>query len=589
MSQQHEEEKPPRSAPVSVSALVESMDRLFAGGEYTLGENMEVGMTAAGVGDPRVAFFYKLVRGIPDTEFGKLFASVAACPAMVEDLFVLAFQTRDVRGGKGEKALFLRFVHELYALDADLTIAVLPLVPEYGSWLDIVKIAEIRPEQCRLRSVCTKILCDQLLKDSEEEKPSLAAKWAPREGRSRSAFSRELACLMFPGVGCPRRSYRKLVAGICKRLDVTETKMCGDMWDEILPGSVPSKCLSINRRAFLNVPVSRGRGGVAKVRSESAKRVKCAAAFLQHAQDAALGKGGKVMHGAALHPHEIVSRYLKSDTCFTECVEPADPILEAQWTDLRDSFVATLGAETKQRAFMIPLVDVSASMSGTPMESAIALGILLSETTHETFRGRVLTFESRPRWVNFAKCETLQQKVAKVRGAPWGGSTNFAAAMDLILGACVLSNIPASEVESMVMVVFSDMQFDVADGGSVAPYYSSTHAGDNWATSYNKMCNKFADHGYSAVPHIVFWNLRGDTPDFPASAATPGVSMLSGFSPAMMAPILAGDLASIKESAELAKMDPADRPDAYSTLRAILDSERYSRVRSVVRDHFSTK
>ena len=45
---------------------------------------------------------------------------------------------------------------------------------------------------------------------------------------------------------------------------------------------------------------------------------------------------------------------------------------------------------------LVALVDVSGSMSGTPMEAAIALGILVSELAAPTFRDRVLTFESVP-------------------------------------------------------------------------------------------------------------------------------------------------------------------------------------------------
>ena len=34
------------------------------------------------------------------------------------------------------------------------------------------------------------------------------------------------------------------------------------------------------------------------------------------------------------------------------------------------------------------------------MEVAIALGILVSEVTHPDFRNRLLTFETKPSWVN---------------------------------------------------------------------------------------------------------------------------------------------------------------------------------------------
>ena len=59
---------------------------------------------------------------------------------------------------------------------------------------------------------------------------------------------------------------------------------------------------------------------------------------------------------------------------------------------------------------LVALVDVSGSMSGIPMEVAIALGILVSEVTHPDFRNRLLTFETKPSWVNLSQAKTLQEK-----------------------------------------------------------------------------------------------------------------------------------------------------------------------------------
>ena len=79
---------------------------------------------------------------------------------------------------------------------------------------------------------------------------------------------------------------------------------------------------------------------------------------------------------------------------------------------------------------LVPLVDVSGSMSGTPMEVAIALGILVSECTAPAFRDRLLTFETRPSWVDLSDCTSLRTKVQKTQAAPWGGSTDFEAACE---------------------------------------------------------------------------------------------------------------------------------------------------------------
>jgi uncharacterized protein with von Willebrand factor type A (vWA) domain len=80
------------------------------------------------------------------------------------------------------------------------------------------------------------------------------------------------------------------------------------------------------------------------------------------------------------------------------------------------------------------MVDVSGSMFGTPMEVSIALSIGLSEITHEAFKDLVLTFSSQPTFHKLDPTDTIVQKVRSLASAPWGISTIFLAAYNLILG-----------------------------------------------------------------------------------------------------------------------------------------------------------
>lgn len=82
---------------------------------------------------------------------------------------------------------------------------------------------------------------------------------------------------------------------------------------------------------------------------------------------------------------------------------------------------------------IVPLVDVSGSMHGTPMEVAISLGILVSEIASPAYANRCLTFSARPEWVEFESSMTLVQKVDKMRYAQWDMNTDFEAAMERIL------------------------------------------------------------------------------------------------------------------------------------------------------------
>ena len=97
--------------------------------------------------DPRVDLFFSLVRSLPRERMAE---QVTACLAesrisrelMASDLVVMAMQTRNCRGGKGEKDLFVGLFIELYRRFPDTMTALLPLVPTYGSYNDLFALAE---------------------------------------------------------------------------------------------------------------------------------------------------------------------------------------------------------------------------------------------------------------------------------------------------------------------------------------------------------------------------------------------------------------------------------------------------------------
>jgi hypothetical protein len=160
----------------------------------------------------------------------------------------------------------------------------------------------------------------------------------------------------------------------------------------------------------------------------------------------------------------------------------------------------------------VPLVDVSGSMEGQPMEAAIALGLLVSELAHPAFRHRALTFESRPQWVSLPEGGTILERVRAMQAADWGGSTDFEAACERILDAAQRAKLKPDEVPDLI--VFSDMQFDQARSSG---YYGGGGRAASWETHFDRLSRRFAEVGVAvcgeayAPPRIVFWNLRGDT------------------------------------------------------------------------------
>jgi hypothetical protein len=143
----------------------------------------------------------------------------------------------------------------------------------------------------------------------------------------------------------------------------------------------------------------------------------------------------------------------------------------------------------------------------------------------------------------------------------------------MVLEACVQGQVPPEEVGELSLVVLSDMQFDAARSDP----YGRQQQGSAWDTQYERLVKSFEKAGLESkwmqpypVPRVVFWNLRGDTRDFPASATTPGVECVSGFSPNLLKLFMQG---SVGESTTIV--------NPYETLRRALDDPRYQRVREV--------
>merc|ERR1711881_741532 len=240
----------------------------------------------------------------------------------------------------------------------------------------------------------------------------------------------------------------------------------------------------------------------------------------------------------------------------------------AQWAAMKRDVVEQIASTGSKRGALVSLVDVSGSMSGTPMEVSIALGLLVSDLADAPFKHRVLTFESQPRWHKIPSLSSPVEQIRNLQRAPWGGSTNFVAAMDLLLAACVDGNVDREDVPDLI--VFSDMQFDAANG-------------PGWETHHARLTRVWAEKGYE-LPSITYWNLRGDTQGgFAAEASCPGVRLLSGFSPALLKLVLTGEEADEDEVETVDGMGATKaRPTPYQTMRKALDAPRYDAVRAML-------
>jgi hypothetical protein len=513
--------------------------------------------TEEGVGDLRVSFYTVLVRGLGLREIQDTVKKILARPDFVRDLVVLCFQTRDIRGGKGERDLAIYMLTAILQERPSWARALVELVPEYGCWGDLWKLYA----QCQQsRDAIDAVVAAQFALDQETQRPSLLAKWLPREGGKYTELARHFAQLLFPLTPVQGRSrvYRRTCATLNRYLNTTEVKMCARVWKTIEPGHVPGRLLKRCKLAFFNQKKT-GRGRIEDRYPEDPDRVTCAQHFKTHLERV---KSGEIVMkgGDTVMPHEIVreieayQRQHRYDS--VRGIPEATPELSGTWQAQWDAIRAK-AAEGGQLGKLVPMCDFSGSMDGVPKEVSLALGILISELATPAFKDHILTFDAKPTWHSFAGCATLEEKIWKIGGLGQGLNTNFQAAADLILARLVEHKV-APEDAPQDLLVLTDMGFDAACGGHGVT--------TRWETHFQRIRRQFEEAGYKA-PRIICWNLRAEYKDFHARVHEQGVLQLSGWSPSAL-------------KALQTKGIEVQTP--YQALRELLDAPRYEKVREVV-------
>jgi len=439
------------------------------------------------VSNGRVELFFKSVRGLSGSQLDQML--LKSWNEDPRDTLKLIFQTRDCRGGKGEKTLFVEMCKWLANQSRDNLKYNLKLIPEYGSWLDLVKIAEAVPA---ISPTCFSILAEQLKKDKSAmeagEPCTLAAKWVPSEG---SKWDRKIQAthkiVKFLDIN-NKQLRQNYLTPLRQYLNIVERLMCNREWSDIDYSKVPGHAMTKLRKAFAR---------------HDPKRFT--------AWQEALGKGEVKVNAKTLHPHEIINKY-KLENKF-------DQVLESQWNVLQNE-LASLGCLRKT----LVLSDVSGSMTGLPMDVSMALGLLISSLVEPPFRDGIITFHSEPTFHQI-KGKTLYEQLNSIKNMSWGYNTNLSAVFKLILERARQHDLPPEQMPER-LVILSDMQFDRADMGFFK------------GTNYEYLVKMYRKHNYK-IPQIIFWNLRANTVDFP----TPGshmknVCLIAGFSPTVLKALL---------------------------------------------------
>lgn len=514
--------------------------------------------TEAGVEDGRVALFTMLNRGLDKTylqdAIRKLFAESETHVTYQYqlDLFTMAFQTRDIRGGKGEKQLFYDMMETLYDLDPRTTNNMMKHIPEYGCWRDMWELMRRVPAltESIVAVVKERFLFDRiLLAAHSHEKMSLLSKWLPRENsKFYPGMANQIAAALYPFVTSAMgrlMMYRKEVSAMNRAIKTVEVNMCNKTWATIVPDAVPGRCLKMHTKAFFN----QKQKGTEMRYPDSEDRMLCREHFLEFTEG--LRAGTKKAHGAhVVMPHELIEKGLDSRTT----VEEHD-INEGQW-------VSILKESERQGGLgkAVAMCDFSGSMSGQPKLISLGLGILISELTHPAFRDHILTFDAEPRWHSFQKGATLQKKLQSISSSLGQGlNTDFYKACMSILKRMVQYRVPVGE-EPEDLIVLTDMGFDSAAMERGQPSRQPFQI-ESIRALFVEAGEKLWGEGKGwKAPRIVVWNLRDTYKDFHAKACQEGVVQLSGWSPNVLKALQKG---------------PIQVTTPYQGLRKLLDDPRY--------------
>ena len=459
------------------------------------------------------------------------------CAAAKEDMVTAVkwlFYLRDIREGLGERDSFVKLFLALYCYNQEVAIKVLPLIPEYGRWKDVIDLLSTTTDDMEITKKIYTIIGKQIMADGMnmvEGKPiSLLAKWLPSINASKK--SRKIAMRICRELGLISRDYRKLLSRLRNYIDVTERKTCGNKWGEIDYNKVSSNANGRYVKAFMKHDPERRQ----KYLDELAKPVPV----------------GAVMHATNLYPHEVYAKYNEIGYHYTFSPVTVDQGIEALWNNLKD-----MGDTGNTLVICDGSGSMESHISGSKImaiDVARALGIYFAERAKGEFKNKVIEFSANPQYIDLSNCKTLADKYNTMIQYDECSNTNLQRVFDLLLITAINNKLSQDELPKRLLIV-SDMEFDSAT--SIRGYNDHDYVMSQYKTLFETIKERWIQAGYT-MPEIVFWNVNSRTQTIPVQSNEVGVILVSGYSVNNIKMVLSGEI------------------NPWTALKSVLDSERYS-------------
>jgi hypothetical protein len=400
----------------------------------------------------------------------------------------IIFNCRDRIKGKQEKKisnfclLWLKTHHLTFYKQNLLT-----YIEKYGCWNDLHFIINNTINH----NYEYKVFAMQLMKDKEllenNENISLCAKWVFSPNNNKHCI--KIARYLFDDISNYQEKYRKeYISPLRKRLDIIETKLCNNDWNNIDYSKIPTKALNFYKKTF--------------IKHDNDK-------YSLYMKNIKYNK--KIMKNTDLLPHEIIKKYIETS------MDKIDDSLELQWQSYINIY------KNSNVDSIIPIVDISGSMFNTnknikPVYVAIALGLLLAEINTGFLHNKIMTFSSMPTFLTIMG-NTLKDKIICISQATFSLKINFLKVADLIIATSLTE--PSFNYKKIICL--TDMSFDKND-----IYINDT---------YQLFINKFSNSNTN-LPELIYWNLNEFYNNLPINNDYYNISIISGFSHPLLSLIL---------------------------------------------------
>ena len=469
------------------------------------------------------------------------------------------FYLGDIREGKGERHIFNEVLSNIAATNPELAKAVLPLIPKYGRWDEVVNLIDT-PIKDDVVMLIKNQIGDDLMAAKEGKELSLCAKWLPSINATKKDTIRK-ANILCKALKMDKKTYRKTLSNLRDKLNIVEKALAEKNVEKL-----------VNMQEVLSSKQNyKYKNALMRLMPEERKL------YFEKVL-----KGEAKFNADALEPYEVYFRYRNEiGDRWNYTVKPlksADLSYETMWKMLPN--------KVKEDNEVLVIRDGSGSMTtsipgtnnGQILDVASALTVYFSEHSTGGFKDKFITFSSHPETVDLSGCKSLFDKIKLLGTYNDCSNTNLEKTFDLILETAKRNKMTQDKLPKNLLIV-SDMQFDMATAHY--DYWSRNGSDKGWnKTLFDSIREKYEAAGYE-IPRLIFWNVAAQKTTIPEIKNDLGLVLLSGYSKNIMDMICENnfeiEIVNEEGKKEVVQLSPEE------VLKNKIYSERYDEISNVIK------